>query len=123
MKRWYSHRYHTTLAHRIVFATIPLVPRFLHPPIAAVTAACTPMFKKVDGALRQAVKVALWGERILATGEAPDLTGADELGFVVVEDGDIYMDSHLPDGDVTPLAEAIEQVDAETARSRWLPAT
>jgi KDO2-lipid IV(A) lauroyltransferase len=39
VKRWYSHRYHTTLAHRIVFATIPLVPRFLHPPIAAVTAA------------------------------------------------------------------------------------
>jgi Kdo2-lipid IVA lauroyltransferase/acyltransferase len=38
VKRWYSHRYHTTLAHRIVFATIPLLPRFFHPPIAAVTA-------------------------------------------------------------------------------------
>jgi len=45
---------------------------------------------------------------LVITGEAPDLTGADELGFVVVEDGDIYMDSHLPDRDVTPLAEAIE---------------
>jgi hypothetical protein len=45
---------------------------------------------------------------LVITGEAPELTGADELGFVVVEDGDIYMDSHLPDGDVTPLAEAIE---------------
>jgi hypothetical protein len=45
---------------------------------------------------------------IVITGEAPELTGADELGFVVVEDGDIYMDSHLPDGDVTPLAEVIE---------------
>jgi hypothetical protein len=45
---------------------------------------------------------------LVITGEAPGLTGADELGFVVVEDGDIYMDSQLPDGDVTPLAEAIE---------------
>ena len=45
---------------------------------------------------------------LVITGEAPELTGADELGFVVVENGDIYMDSHLPDGDVTPLAEAIE---------------
>ena len=45
---------------------------------------------------------------LVVTGEAPALTGADELGFVVVEDGDIYMDSHLPEGDVTPLAEAIE---------------
>jgi len=33
---------------------------------------------------------------LVITGEAPELTGADELGFVVVEDGDIYMDSHLP---------------------------
>jgi predicted LPLAT superfamily acyltransferase len=39
MTRWYRHRYHTTAAHQIVFATIPLVPRFLHPPIAVVTAA------------------------------------------------------------------------------------
>jgi hypothetical protein len=46
---------------------------------------------------------------LVVTREAPDLTGADELGFVVAEDGDIFMDSQLPDGDVTPLAEAIEQ--------------
>jgi hypothetical protein len=46
---------------------------------------------------------------LVVTGEAPGLTGSDELGFVVVEDGDIFMDSHLPEGDVTPLAEAIEQ--------------
>jgi len=45
---------------------------------------------------------------LVITGEAPELAGADELGFVVIEDGDIYMDSHLPTGDVTPLAEAIE---------------
>ena len=39
MKRWYWHRYHTTLAHRIVFAIIPRLPQFVHPPIAVVTAA------------------------------------------------------------------------------------
>lgn len=39
MKLWYRHRFHTVLAHRIVFSTIPLLPRFIHPPIAAVTAA------------------------------------------------------------------------------------
>jgi hypothetical protein len=45
---------------------------------------------------------------LVVTGEAPDLTGADELGFVAVEDGDIFMDSQFPEGDVTPLADAIE---------------
>ena len=38
MTRWYQHRYHTISAHEIVFAIIPKVPRFAHPPIAAVTA-------------------------------------------------------------------------------------
>lgn len=45
---------------------------------------------------------------LVVTGEAPDLTGSDELGFAAVEGGDIFMDSPLPKGDVTPLAEAIE---------------
>jgi hypothetical protein len=45
---------------------------------------------------------------LVVTAEAPDLTGSDELGFVAVENGDIFMDSQLPEGDVTPLAEAIE---------------
>jgi hypothetical protein len=45
---------------------------------------------------------------LVVTQEAPGLTGADELGFVAVEDGDIFMDSQFPEGDVTPLAEAIE---------------
>jgi predicted LPLAT superfamily acyltransferase len=39
MNRWYRHRYHTQLSHRLVFAIIPRLPRFLHPPIALVTAA------------------------------------------------------------------------------------
>jgi len=37
--RWYSHRYHTPLSLRIVFAVIPRLPRFVHPAIAMVTAA------------------------------------------------------------------------------------
>ena len=45
---------------------------------------------------------------LVVTGEAPGLVGADEVGFVAVEDGDLFMDSQLPEGDVTPLAEAIE---------------
>jgi lauroyl/myristoyl acyltransferase len=38
LTRWYQHRFHNVLAHRIVFWTIPWLPRFVHPPIAAVTA-------------------------------------------------------------------------------------
>ena len=38
MTRWYQHRFHNVTTHRIVFSTIPWVPRFLHPPIAVVTA-------------------------------------------------------------------------------------
>ena len=45
---------------------------------------------------------------LVVTGEAPGLIGSDELGFVAVEDGDIFMDSQYPEGDVTPLAEAVE---------------
>jgi KDO2-lipid IV(A) lauroyltransferase len=38
MTRWYQHRYHTRLSHQLVFTIIPHVPKFLHPPIALVTA-------------------------------------------------------------------------------------
>ncbi len=38
MTRWYQHRFHNVTAHRIVFYTIPWLPRFVQPPIAAVTA-------------------------------------------------------------------------------------
>ena len=38
MTRWYQHRFHNVLAHRIVFWTIPFLPRVVHPPIALVTA-------------------------------------------------------------------------------------
>jgi KDO2-lipid IV(A) lauroyltransferase len=36
--KWYTHRYHTPLSLRIVFATIPRMPKVVHPAIAVVTA-------------------------------------------------------------------------------------
>jgi KDO2-lipid IV(A) lauroyltransferase len=38
MKRWYEHRFHNPTALRMIFAIMPRLPRFLHPPLAAVTA-------------------------------------------------------------------------------------
>ena len=38
MTRWYQHRFHNTTALRMIFAIMPRLPRFLHPPVAAVTA-------------------------------------------------------------------------------------
>ena len=37
-RRWYQHRFHNLSTHAIVFAIIPKLPQFVHPPIAAVTA-------------------------------------------------------------------------------------
>lgn len=50
--RWYRHRYHSPVWLGIVFATIPRLPRTLHPPIAVVTAA---LFFALLGAERRAV--------------------------------------------------------------------
>jgi Kdo2-lipid IVA lauroyltransferase/acyltransferase len=36
--RWYQHRFHNTTALRMIFVIMPRLPRFLHPPVAAVTA-------------------------------------------------------------------------------------
>jgi predicted LPLAT superfamily acyltransferase len=36
--RWYEHRFHNTTALRMIFVIMPRLPRFLHPPVAAVTA-------------------------------------------------------------------------------------
>ena len=36
--RWYQHRFHNTAALRAIFMIMPRLPRFLHPPVAAVTA-------------------------------------------------------------------------------------
>ena len=50
--RWYRHRYHSPLSLRIVFGTIPHLPRWMHPSIAVVTAA---IFFVLLGAERRAV--------------------------------------------------------------------
>jgi KDO2-lipid IV(A) lauroyltransferase len=36
--RWYQHRFHNTTALRLIFGIMPRLPRWLHPPVAAVTA-------------------------------------------------------------------------------------
>ncbi len=38
MRRWYEHHFHNITALRTIFAIIPRLPRFLHPPIAVLTA-------------------------------------------------------------------------------------
>ncbi len=38
MTRWYQHDFHNTTALRMIFVVMPRVPRFLHPPLASVTA-------------------------------------------------------------------------------------
>jgi lauroyl/myristoyl acyltransferase len=35
--RWYEHRFHNDTALRMIFVIMPRLPRFLHPPVAAVT--------------------------------------------------------------------------------------
>jgi len=49
---WYRHRYHSPPSLRMVFATMPHLPRLVHPPMAAVTAA---LFFALLGAERRAV--------------------------------------------------------------------
>jgi Kdo2-lipid IVA lauroyltransferase/acyltransferase len=36
--RWYEHRFHNPTALRTIFGVMPRLPRFLHPPVAAVAA-------------------------------------------------------------------------------------
>jgi len=38
LTRWYQHRFHSVLAHKIVFWTMRCLPRFVQPPFAMVTA-------------------------------------------------------------------------------------
>ena len=44
----------------------------------------------------------------LTTAHAPDLTGS-ELTFVALADGTLVVDADVPDGSVTPLADALEK--------------
>jgi lauroyl/myristoyl acyltransferase len=38
LTRWYEHQFHNVSALRTIFRIMPRLPRFLHPPVAAVTA-------------------------------------------------------------------------------------
>jgi predicted LPLAT superfamily acyltransferase len=56
--RWYQHRFHNTTALRMIFVIMPRLPRFLHPPVAALTALIFYLMLKrerraVTGNLRQ----------------------------------------------------------------------
>ena len=44
----------------------------------------------------------------VATAEAPELTG-DELEFVALPDGTLLVDGEVPEGALSPLADALEQ--------------
>ena len=44
----------------------------------------------------------------VATAEAPELSG-DQLDFVTLPDGTVLVDEAVPEGAITPLAEAIER--------------
>jgi hypothetical protein len=45
----------------------------------------------------------------VATADAPELTG-NEIEFVVLPDGTLLVDDAVPDGALTPLADALEQI-------------
>jgi len=45
---------------------------------------------------------------VVVSTDAPDLPG-DTVTFVVLEDGTIVVDDDVPDGSVTPLADAVER--------------
>lgn len=53
----------------------------------------------------------------VATVEAPALEG-DELEFTALADGTLLVDEEVPDGALTPLAEALEQSVAAPYRAR-----
>ncbi|MDQ3777484.1 MAG: hypothetical protein M3310_01245 [Actinomycetota bacterium] len=53
---------------------------------------------------------------VVATAEAPDVPG-EEAEFVALPDGTLLLDDAIPDGAVTPLAEAVEQVLAPPYRA------
>lgn len=38
MKRWYQHHYHNTFSLKLIFGIVPTLPKWMHPPIAGVTA-------------------------------------------------------------------------------------
>lgn len=117
MTRWYEHRFHNTTALRMIFVVMPRLPRFLHPPLAAVTAlifflilkrerqAVTRNLHRVSGksglALRWKVYKVFYSFCDLMTSYCfvPQATHSQLLGMLVdADDGSAKIDQYLAAG-------------------------
>ena len=117
MTRWYEHRFHNTTALRMIFVIMPRLPRFLHPPVAAVTAlifflmlkrerrAVTGNLRRVSGknglALRWKVYKVFYSfcDLMVSYCFVPEATHAELLGMLVnSDDGSEKIDQYLAAG-------------------------
>ena len=105
MTRWYEHRFHNTTALRMIFAIMPRLPRFLHPPVARLTAlvfflilkrerqAVTKNLRRVTGkhglALRWKVYCVFYSfcDLMVSYCFVPQATNAQLIGMLVNPDG------------------------------------
>lgn len=105
MTRWYEHRFHNTTALKMIFVIMPRLPRFLHPPVAAVTAsifflvlkrerrAVTGNLRRVSGkrglALRWKVYRVFYSfcDLMVSYCFVPQATDSQLLGMLVDSDG------------------------------------
>lgn len=117
MTRWYEHRFHNTTALRMIFVIMPKLPRFLHPPVAALTAlifflilkrerrAVTGNLRRVSGkrglALRWRVFLVFYSfcDLMVSYCFVPQATHAQLLGMLVdSESGAAIIDQCLAPG-------------------------
>ena len=105
MTRWYEHRFHNTTALRMIFVVMPRLPRFLHPPVAAVTAlifflvlkrerrAVTGNLRRVSGKRRLALQWKVYRvfysfcDLMVSYCFVPQATDSQLLGMLVDSDG------------------------------------
>jgi Kdo2-lipid IVA lauroyltransferase/acyltransferase len=115
--RWYEHRFHNATALRMIFLIMPRLPRFLHPPVAAVTAlvfflmlklerrAVTGNLRRVSGkrglALQWKVYKVFYSfcDLMVSYCFVPQATDSELLGMLVdPEDGGAHIDQCLAVG-------------------------
>jgi KDO2-lipid IV(A) lauroyltransferase len=115
--RWYEHRFHNTTALRMIFLIMPRLPRFLHPPVAVVTAlvfflmlkrerrAVTGNLRQVSGkrglALQWKVYKVFYSfcDLMVSYCFVPQATDSQLLGMLVdSEDGGAHIDQCLAAG-------------------------
>ncbi|HTC45736.1 MAG TPA: lysophospholipid acyltransferase family protein [Candidatus Aquilonibacter sp.] len=105
MTRWYEHRFHNPTALRLIFVIMPRLPRFLHPPVAALTAlifffilkrerrAVTGNLRQVSGkrglALQWKVYLVFYSfcDLMVSYCFVPQATDSELLGMLVDSDG------------------------------------